>query len=299
MRNSSTEQLVTEGGVVIFNPTAGRGQGAVLRAEAQELLGPGFEWVPTLRAGHARELAKEAAAKHPIVIAFGGDGTVGDVARGIFGTDATLGILPVGTGNDVARNLGLKLDVKESVATILGGVVRRIDMGMINGTPFINNAGTGFDAQVMRTMNSSIRFARGKSAFVLATLKTAPGFKPFTLTYEKDDEGPVTEKAMLISVLNGRMYGGGMIAAPHAEMDDGRLDVMIVKAMGKIPLLTGLFPKLINGQHEGHPAIDLFQVRKFKATCLPPQPLNIDGDVIGLTPLEIGVESRALKVLVR
>ena len=178
----STEQLVTEGGVVIFNPTAGRGRGGVLRAQAQEKLGPNFEWWPTLRAGHAKELAKTAAEKHSVVVAYGGDGTVGDVARGIYGTDATLGIIPVGTGNDFARNLGLKLDLQESVATVLGGVIRRIDVGMVNGIPFVNNAGTGFDSSVMSTMNSGIRFATGQSAFVLATIKTLATFKPLTLT---------------------------------------------------------------------------------------------------------------------
>jgi len=294
----TTEQLVTEGGVVIFNPTAGRGQGEKLRAKAQELMGPGFEWQPTLRPGHAVALAKEAARTHSIVVAFGGDGTVGDVARGIYGTDATLGILPVGTGNDYARNLGLKLDLGESVATVLGGVVRRVDVGIINGTPFINNAGTGFDAQVMRTMNSGIKFTRGQPAFILATLKTLPGFKAFSLTYQVDGGEPVTEKAMMVSVLNGKMYGGGMLAAPHADMDDGQVDVMLIRPMAKAALLA-LFPKVIQGQHEGHPAVHLFKARTLKMSTVPPQPLNIDGDVSGLTPVDIKVEGRSLKVLVR
>jgi YegS/Rv2252/BmrU family lipid kinase len=294
----TTEQLVTEGGVVIFNPTAGRGRGGLLRAQAQEKLGAGFEWWPTLRAGHAKELAKEAAVKHSVVVAYGGDGTVGDVARGIYGTDATLGVIPVGTGNDFARNLGLKLDLQEAVATILGGVVRRIDIGIVNGIPFINNAGTGFDSSVMNTMNSSIRFARGQSAFVLATIKTLATFKPISLTYQADDEAPVTETAMMVSLLNGRMYGGGMIAAPQAEMDDGQIDVLIIRAMPK-PQLLALMPKVIQGQHENHPAVKMFKARKLTVNTIPPQPLNIDGDVSGLTPMTITIEPRGLKVLVR
>ena len=121
--------MTHEGGVVIYNPTAGRGQARKLRAEAQRLLGPSFEWVPSQKAGHAVELAREAAKTHHLIVAYGGDGTVGDVMRGMYTSEATLGIIPVGTGNDLARNLNLKLDLGESVATILGGMVRRIDIG--------------------------------------------------------------------------------------------------------------------------------------------------------------------------
>lgn len=294
----NTEHMVSEGGIVIFNPTAGRGNAGKVREEAQRLLGPAYEWRPTQKAGHAVALAREAAKTHQVVVAFGGDGTVGDVARGILGTESTLGIIPVGTGNDVARNLGLKLDLQEAVATILNGVIRRIDIGMINGTPFINNAGTGFDAQVMRTMNTSIRFTRGTPAFLLATLKTFPGFKPFTLTLKCDDGEATTEKAMMVSILNGTMYGAGMKAAPLAEMDDGQVDVMVIRAMPKLKLLP-LIGKVMNGQHTGHAAVKMLKVRKLSMTCTPPQPLNIDGDVTGLTPAEITVQGQALKVLVR
>jgi diacylglycerol kinase (ATP) len=207
-------------------------------------------------------------------------------------------VIPVGTGNDFARNLGLKLDLQEAVATVLGGVVRRIDVGLVNGIPFINNAGTGFDSSVMNTMNNSIRFARGQSAFILATIKTLATFKPISLTYQADDEAPVTETAMMVSLLNGRMYGGGMIAAPQAEMDDGQIDVLIIRAMPK-PQLLALMPKVIQGQHENHPAVKMFKARKLTVNTIPPQPLNIDGDVSGLTPMTITMEPQALKVLVR
>lgn len=292
------EHMVTEGGAVIFNPTAGRGQGAALQAQAKERLGPAFEWIPTKKAGHARELATEAAKKHPVVVAFGGDGTVGDVARGIFGTEATLGVLPVGTGNDFARNLRLPLDLNEACATVLGGVFRRVDVGMINGTPFVNNCGTGFDAQVMRTMNTSIRFTKGPAAFNLAILKTFFSYKPFSLTIETDDHGKTEEKAYMVSVLNGPMYAAGMLAAPRAEVDDGLVDVMVIKALPKSQLLP-LIMKVRQGTHVDHPAVKIFQTRKLTLKTVPPQPLNIDGDVSGLTPAEITVQPRALRVMVR
>jgi diacylglycerol kinase (ATP) len=162
----------------------------------------------------------------------------------------------------------------------------------------VNNAGTGFDSSVMNTMNTSIRFTRGQPAFILATLKTLGTFKPLTLTYQADDQEPVTVKAMMLSLLNGRMYGGGMIAAPQAEMDDGQIDVLIILAMPK-PQLLALMPKVIQGQHENHPAVKMFKARKLTVNTIPPQPLNIDGDVSGLTPMTVSVEPRSLKVLVR
>lgn len=300
------EHLVSEGGAVIFNPTAGRNQGAKRKDEAQSHLGPAFEWIPTQRPGHAIELARAAAKKHEVVVAYGGDGTVGDVMRGILLAqkdgdaphEATLGIIPVGTGNDMARNLKLSLETREACATVLGGVTKRIDIGTINGTPFINNAGTGFDAAVMHTMNTGIKFARGQLAFRLAILKTLAKYKPFSLTLEADDEEKRTLRAFMVSVLNGKVYAAGMEAAPHAEVDDGRLDVMIIKEMSKLKLLP-VIQLVAAGQHLDHPAVEMLQVRRLKLGAIPPQPLNIDGEVRGLTPMEVNVLPRALKVLVR
>ncbi len=284
-------------GVVIFNPAAGRGKTAPLRAEAERLLGSAWEWRPTERPGHAVELARQAASEQqPVVAAFGGDGTVGDVARGILGSESALGIIPMGTGNDVARNLGLPLDLEVACRTLAVGKTRRVDMGSINGTPFLNNAGLGFDACVMQVMNTSIRFVRGMPAFALAVLKMFPGFQAFSLTVTVDGGEPRTLSAMMLSVLNGTMYGAGMKACPDGVMDDGELDVMIIKAMPK-PKLLALFPKVIAGQHVGHPAVELLRARRLTITCDPPQPLNVDGDVSGTTPAEITVQPAALKVV--
>ena len=287
----------TRRGIVIYNPAAGRGHAAGLREQAQKRLGDAWEWRPTQRAGHAVELARAAAEeKAPVVVAFGGDGTVGDVARGILGADSTLGIIPMGTGNDVARNLGLPLDLNAACDTLIAGRTRRVDLGDINGIPFINNAGLGFDACVMQVMNTSIRFTRGKPAFILAILKMFPSFHAFSLTMTRDGAPPETLSAMMVSVLNGEVYGAGMRACPDAKMDDGLMDVLVIKAMPK-PKLLALFPKVIAGRHVGHPAVTMFRARTLSLVCDPPQPLNIDGDVSGQSPAEITVRPSALSVI--
>ena len=291
---------------MIFNPTAGRNQGAKRKDEAQAHLGAAFEWIPTQRPGHAIELARAAAKKHEVVVAYGGDGTVGDVMRGILLAqkdgdaphEATLGIIPVGTGNDMARNLKLSLEIREACATILGGVTKRIDIGTVNGTPFINNAGTGFDAAVMHTMNTGIRFLRGQPAFLLAIVKTLARYKPFALTMTADEGEQRTLRVFMVSILNGKVYAAGMEAAPHAEVDDGRLDVLIIKEMPKGKLIP-VIQLVRTGQHLNHPAVEMLQVRKLTINAIPPQPLNIDGEVRGLTPMVVEVLPRALNVLVR
>jgi len=295
----STENMLTAGGAVIFNPAAGRGKGIERLDAAKRALGPEYEWVPTQRPGHAVELARELATRCPVVVAFGGDGTVGDVVRGIHGTGAILGIIPAGTGNDVARNLGLPLDPTEAARVIHEGSARSVDIGLVNGVPFINNAGTGFDSRVMQIMNTGIRFARGRLAFNLAILKTIFRYPPFALTLAIDDEPErLITDALLVSVLNGRVYGAGMPAAPEASMDDGRLDVLVVRNLPKLQRLP-LLIKLQHAQHIGHPSVTMLRATRLRIAATPPQPMNVDGEIRGGTPVDILCESRALKVLVR
>jgi diacylglycerol kinase (ATP) len=292
------EHIVHQGGVVIYNPTAGRNRAGQHWKAAQAHLGSAYEWIPTQKAGHAVELAREAAKTSRVVVAYGGDGTVGDVVRGIYGTEALLGIIPVGTGNDTARNLKLKLDIEESCATVLAGIARPIDIGLVNGVPFINNMGTGFDSRVMQTMNSGVRFARGKIAFNIAILQTIFSFPSFHMTLTVDDGEPRKFKAMMLSVLNGQVYGGGMIAAPQAEMDDGMMDMLLIREVSKAQRLR-ILTLVQSGKHIGHPAIELVRARKIKVETYPPLPINMDGDLRGVTPFELEVVPRALKVLVR
>jgi diacylglycerol kinase family enzyme len=151
---------------------------------------------------------------------------------------------------------------------------------------------------VMKVMNTSIRFTRGYPAFLLAILKTLPTYKPFRLNLTTDEGEKVDELAYMVSVLNGRMYGAGMVAAPLAEMDDGLVDIMVIRKVPKIGLLP-LIGKVRAGQHTGNTAVRMLKARGLTIKTMPPQPLNIDGDVSGLTPAEIKTQSRALKVLVR
>ena len=285
--------------IVIYNPTAGRGRAETLRQRLADQLGPHCEWRPTAHAGHATELAQQAAEQAELVVAYGGDGTVSDVSRGLAGTQAILGIIPVGTGNDVSRNLGIPLDPLAAAEVLRCGTVRRIDIGTANGTPFINNAGLGFDAAVMQRMNRSIRFCRGLPAFVLATLLTLPRFRPFELTTTADEQPPRTRFVLLVAVLNGRVTGAGMRFAPTAQLDDGRLDVLIFQPQ-PIHCLLRLLPKVIRGTHLGCRGVEYFTAAKLRLNVQHPQPMNLDGDVGSepVTAVEIAVQPCSQAVLV-
>lgn len=294
----STENIVVQGGVVIYNPTAGRGQGAILLDKAKKYLGSDFRWIPTTHSGHATELAKEYAGKVPTIVAFGGDGTVGDVARGLYGTDTNLGVIPAGTGNDFARNLGIPLDLEQACLAINGGTIRFVDVGTLKGSIFVNNMGIGFDSHVMKTMNSSVKFIRGKPAFFLAILKSIFVYKPFTLTVETEDGKRDFKDTLLLSVLNGRMYAAGMLAAPQAEVDDGRMDIMVIANIRPLARL-GLLMLVQRGHHINDPRVTMLQARHIKVSAIPIQELNIDGEVRGNTPCDINVIGRSLRVLIR
>jgi diacylglycerol kinase (ATP) len=173
-----------------------------------------------------------------------------------------------------------------------------VDVGIANGIPFINNMGTGFDSAVMRTMNTGIRLLRGRAAFNAAILKNIFAFPAFALTIKADEGEPRHLRALMVSVLNGKVYGAGMEAAPQAEVEDGRMDVLIVKAVPKMQR-PALLTLVQHGKHLGSPFVEMFQVRKLSIQTIPPLPINRDGDLGGLTPVEMEVQPRALKVLVR
>jgi len=197
--------------------------------------------------GHATEMALEAVKKkYRYVIAAGGDGTVNEVARALVNTDITLGILPLGSGNGLARDLGIPMDIEKALDIILQGHTRAIDYGIANGHIFFCTCGFGFDAFV------SDRFAdekkRGPLGYVRNVLESVVDFRAeeYEITY---DEGSITEKAFILTCANASQYGNDAFIAPGASMDDGKMNVAILKPLNalEIPQTTlQLFTKNID-----------------------------------------------------
>jgi diacylglycerol kinase (ATP) len=258
---------------ILINPTAGRGRASRLLAQLQarddvELRTPAGPEALTEEASRAAEDGLER------VVVVGGDGSLHQAIRGLAGTQTALGIVPAGTGNDLARALGLALDSSVALQTALHGSVRTIDLGRVDGKPFAGIAAIGFDSEVLDFMQRQPRKMRGPLAYAYAVLRTLLTFKPPTLRIESEGgtfEGP----AMLAAVANSPVFGGGMRIAPEASLDDGWLNLVILKPTSVLKSLL-LFAKVYGGTHVGHPAVSHHKVQT--VTLFSDRPITANGD---------------------
>jgi diacylglycerol kinase (ATP) len=289
--------------VVILNPAAGRYRAMRHQQTLESLLQQasrhtGMTWriVKTTHAGHATELARQAAeAGVRLVVAAGGDGTCGEVVNGIVGTPTRLGVLPLGTGNDFARCAGISENLQTAVENLFTGKPHRVDLGWVNGRYFINIAGCGFDAAVAERANRGFRFLSGTAAYIAAVALTIITFKPPQMRITMDDE-EVYLRALLCTVANTQSYGGGMRIAPYAQVDDGLLDVCIAQVVSKLEFLR-VFPRVFSGSHISHPRFLMRKAQSVQVESTPPAPVLVDGDVMGTTPAEFRVYPAAIEAI--
>jgi len=286
---------------VIVNPAAGHGAGRKqLRRlmEASRELGLKLIVEMTEYPGHATELAREAAEqKVKLVGVMGGDGTVGEAINGLVYSNSILGIVAVGTGNDVARSLGLPLnDPRQSLEVISTGKAIRIDAGQAGGRYFVSVLGIGFPVSVAVEANR-VKGVRGSVVFFLAMYKCLLRMKAERLEIKLDDREIGGDFTSLV-VQNTPYTGGGLLIAPAAEVDDGLLDVVAVGRIGKIDLMMNL-PKLYKGRHLKHPQFSHSQCERLEIRSKEKLPAMFDGDLFGHTPLEIEIKRGALRVIVK
>ncbi|HEY0868354.1 MAG TPA: diacylglycerol kinase family protein [Fimbriimonas sp.] len=289
---------------VIRNPTSGRGSGQRSWPRIEALLEPHRrEWEieeATTTPGATTALA-ENAVKHgsDVVVACGGDGTLMQVASALVGTGVTFGMVPLGTGNDFCRTLGLGTDVDLAVSTLFEGEEQSVDVGRwdCEGRTgiFLNIAGSGFDAAVAERINAGYRFLRGTPAYLAAVFETLITFRGTRFRVCIDEETCDTD-AMLCAVANAQSYGGGMRVAPDAEIDDGLFDVVVVERVGRVEFMRTL-PKVFHGAHKTHPKVRIFRGCKVSIESDRPLLVLADGEKIGSTPVSFAMEPRALKIL--
>lgn len=214
------------------------------------------------------------------VVAVGGDGTINEVAMGIIQKGyGTLGIIPGGTGNDLARSLNVPLDPEEALYTLLSGEKKDIDFGRINGRFFLNVASMGLDADIVKRTEDVKKVVKGSIAYTISLIITLMVYKSQKLIIELDDE-TIEIDAMLTAVANGKYYGGGMKICPMAVLDDGSFHVVVVKKLNKLKLLT-LFPLVFKGTHVNlTDLVKVYSSKRVKLRFDKELLLNIDGDVI-------------------
>ena len=278
--------------LVILNPSAHSEKAGAMR-EKITLLADGAEVRLTNLPGEARTLAAEAVKEgFASVIAAGGDGTVNEVVNGIAGTGVSLGILPVGTMNVFATELGLPCnDLAKCWEAIVAGEIREVDLPIANGHHFAQLGGIGLDAQVVQETSWDLKRHLGPLSYVLSIAHVAAR-KPPRLTIECDGR---TREGSFVLIGNGRFYGGPFVIFRNASIDDGLLDVIIFKNISYIDIARYLHG-IIFGIHPTMPDVEYFQTREVTVRSPDSVPVEVDGEVIGNVPVTFGFSPRKLRV---
>jgi YegS/Rv2252/BmrU family lipid kinase len=304
--------------LVVHNPTAGGGRAGRLAPQVVErLAGDGIQVDQhrTRSLTDARLAACQAAGEVDAVVAVGGDGTVGACAAGLAdagppgrsggpagqssggpGVRAALAVVPAGGGNDAARSLGLPADDPLAAAGMLTRLRRRpADLATVAGRAYLNVAGAGFDSEVNRLANQRLRWARGRPRYVGAVLAELVVGR--TASFELVLDGRARRlSAWLVAVANGPSYGGGMLVAPRASLDDGLLEVVVIGAVGKLEFLR-TFPRVFSGRHVEHPAVAVHRAARVDLDADRPLAVYADGEPAGTLPASFEVRPSAVTVL--
>jgi diacylglycerol kinase (ATP) len=290
--------------LVAVNPAASFGRNrAVGPAVVERLLDEGYD-VAMLREANIELLRRETESAFAQgtdgLVVVGGDGMVSLGVNLVAETGVPLGIVAAGTGNDLARGLGLPFEdpaaATDALIDALARPPRSIDAGVIRHgalrTWFACVVSTGFDAVVNERANRMTR-PRGPSRYTLALVRELATFRPRTYTITIDGVRRV-QRAMLVSVANNASLGGGMRIVPHAVLDDGLLDVFIVHPLSRARLLA-VFPKVFAGEHTDHPAVEFVRGRRILIEA-DDIVAYADGERVGMLPIEVEVVPRALSV---
>ncbi len=287
---------------IVINPTSGKGRSAKNAPMAvQRLRDRGLD-VTTLESGSAAqslELARQAVAGGlDALIACGGDGTVHLALQAVYGTDTALGIIPVGTGDDIARALGLPRDDAVAAADVIADArIRTVDYGLIDAADGVQRAflavmSAGFDSQVTERANT-MTWPTGQSRYLLATITELRVYKPadFTITI---DGVTMHEQGMMLAIGNGPSYGGGMLVCPRADLDDGQLDLTFLSKTSKATFLR-TFPSVFKGTHIDRPFVRTLRGASIRVEA-PGQTAYADGERVGPLPVDVRVVPHALRV---
>lgn len=284
--------------VVISNPAAGRGGRRKLRDALAVLEHRGIqvEHRETGRRGDAERLAREAAGRNPrpgAVVAAGGDGTIHEVVNGLAYTGVPLGVLPLGTANVYARELGLPPEAADAARALLGGTARRVHLGMAGDRYFLAMAGVGFDAQVVYELDLGLKRLLGRLAYVSTGLRVLAA--PPRHCFDVELEGE-TICACGAVIGKGRYWGGAFQVTPDARVEEPELYLCLFTRSRPWDLMR-YAAGILSGRHLAYPDVVLRRARRFSVRCSRPLHVQADGDLAGTLPMEFSVAEGALSVL--
>jgi diacylglycerol kinase (ATP) len=285
--------------IILFNPAAGRGRARHKFQAALEALRRGGvepEIQESRSVEHLRNLAARALVEQPdAIVSAGGDGTHHHVLNVLAGSDIPMGILPLGTGNDLALGMGIPTEPRQAASALLKGKTRQIDLGRAGSTFYGGMAGVGLDAIVARFVNERAQRIRGRLAYGWGFLRCLAAYQPRPLEVRA---GPLDFRGEILSVLIGNhpFYGGGFRIAPRARADDGLLDVCLIPAISKLQMLPWI-PRAYRGTHLAHPRLRYFQTSRVELHSPEPLELFADGEFMQELPVVIEAAPRALRVV--
>lgn len=288
--------------VVIWNANAGQKLGAAAAGLDENMLrelldrhGIQARIVATESADHARRSVHEAlSAGHQMIIAAGGDGTIGQVANELIGrTDVALGMIPLGSVMNVPRMVGVPRDVEQAIQIIAQGRTRLIDVGEANGVTFYETASVGMNAAMFKAAQ---HFEDGDFGSPLRALRVAFRYSPARMVVELDDQ-VLTTRALMVTISNGAYMGVAMAVAPDARLDDGRFDVRVFRRFSKFELLRHL-AAIAFGRRRYTPHASTYRSARVRITSRSPLPCRADSHDLGTTPLECRSRHAALRVVV-
>ncbi len=299
---------------IILNPAAGNGNGAKSLPHLEQLLKQSntrYELALTSGEGNGIELARQAVTGgYDVIVAAGGDGTVNEVVNGLMQMKQQgqaippLGVFCVGRGNDFAGSLGIPEDLPGGVQALLAGQRRVVDIGLVTGGKyptgryFCNCVGVGFDAITTIEVHKLPRWG-GYLAFMAAVLKTVFLYNKAPLAKIEFDGDEITQRSLLISIMNGRRLGGGFIMAPDSSPDDGFFDLCIAEQMSSLNVIR-MIPHFTRGDQASQPTIKAGRAAHITITAQDgPLPAQTDGEIICVdgARLEVVVFPRQLEIL--
>lgn len=266
---------------LIQNPSANKGRGVSRQVEISNFLaerGVRPVWRVTEGRGHAEEIAA-GLPRDAFCVAVGGDGTVREVAAACTGTARTLGILPVGSGNDYVKALGVGTKLRQALEILVSGEARAVDTGEVNGVRFNNGLGIGFDAEVATGVERSPAYLGGFGRYMWSVGRLLWKFRCHDAVLELDGGKIVESKTILVAVALGTTYGARFRLAPQARVDDGFFDVIWSEEVNRNEVLR-LIPRAFGSSLLDHPKIHMARAKEIKVTLEKEVPAHVDGEIL-------------------
>lgn len=248
--------------------------------------------------GSARDLSPLIVAEGrgmDLVVVGGGDGTLNAALEGLVQLGVPLGLLPLGTANDLALTLGIPADPLAAAAIIASGRPRRVDLGWVNGKHFVNVASVGLSVQVAQALSRDVKRRWGRAGYALSALRAWRDARPFRASIHCDGKR-LDVPALQVAVGNGRHFGGGMVVVDDARIDDSRLDLFTVAPCGLLRF-AALLPLLKTGRHGVLDQVHTCRGKRIDLDTGRPLPVNTDGEITTTTPASFRIRSGALAVM--